>query len=670
MNQGKMCRSIFDECGVSSQSFANYSGLSMPRDGRKRRARIIVAILLTQSISLSVCGSGSEVKTCFLPWQVIATKVQDGVRFCENRHSGKGGERASCIGVGGSGLDPNSNYAFVAGETLTFRLPVGAGQRNSFGRLKVNISKWANGLWKEVGQESADTDSNLIKVAEGIEEEGFFRLKFAAAAPESGQFDIEAYAVISADWKRDILAFCRELKEQVETRPDPKLIFSSIAVSHFDHAMEMAGEASFLSGRMLGALVCAIENKRKFEAGACPDLVVGLDKIRLKRFEGAQIAEFVVFVPEDYDPSRKWRVYLYPDPKRFYAGRDYSQRSGLIDVWWPFSGFKGFEWKDYEYFLDILKDRINLDEDRFYLHGHCGNGIPAMAMALQHPDKWAECATLLGNSYRHLAGNALNLPLILVASEQKDGSLIGYFDFAVKCFQYYGCTDFKCSWTEGIVQTRGTPLPEAVRQKRPQRVLYTIESLHSPRAYWVQILGRKDENFTATIDACIEGRTILLKTRNIDAYSLDLVGAPVDSNVPIEIIENGASLGGVRMEVFTKRPQCYEDAVYVKNERIRGPIGDAFTDAYVVVWGANEGGSQLAEISKKTAASLAHGAPCFSDANMPPELLETHNLILVGTAESNRWLAKVSTGLPVQIEAGQIVADGKRFSGSDIGFIL
>jgi hypothetical protein len=43
---------------------------------------------------------------------------------------------------------------------------------------------------------------------------------------------------------------------------------------------------------------------------------------------------------------------------------------------------------------------------------------------------------------------------------------------------------------------------------------------------------------------------------------------------------------------------------------------------------------------------------------------------LVGTPQSNRWLSKICKDLPVQVEGNLLVADGKRFEGPDVGYML
>ncbi|MHC4862919.1 MAG: 5'-nucleotidase C-terminal domain-containing protein [Planctomycetota bacterium] len=600
---------------------------------------------------------------------MVAGTYAQGHSFWCNEQSAPNGSPMAVDGAATT-VDTCRNRACSPCRPISIEFPANTKPSSFLRPIEVIAAKSIDDSWQQSGQVRVDVEPNRLIVSGGIKEPGFYTLRIPLETRGGRSSDLETYIIVCDNWKSDLLAFCREMINETESNRDPQLMFASIAASHFNHTMEIASSSFLLSQRVLRALADAMQSKKTFEAGRCPSLVVGLNKIMLKRFEGATVAEFVVVVPENYDSSRKWPVLLYPDPKRFYASREYSQRSGLIDIWWPLSGFEEFEWKDYQCFRNVLASKLNLDEDRFYLHGHCGNGIPTMALALNYPDQWAECSILLGNSYRHLAGNALNLPVILVASRHEDSDLIAYFEFAVRSFQYYGCRRFKYSRIQEVAQTRGTSIPQAPREKNPQRVLYTIDSLRNPAAYWVTVHGREDENLTATIDASVDGQDILVKTRNIDAYSLDLVQAPVDSNRPTEIFENGRSLGVATREAFTRKPEAYAKASFLKNERLSGPVCDAFTDPYVVVYGAGGQDCEFSRISRKIANSLANGAPCFADVNMPKELLGSHNLILVGTEQSNAWLSKICLDLPVQIKEGQIIADDRRYTGPNTGFIL
>ncbi len=463
-------------------------------------------------------------------------------------------------------------------------------------------------------------------------------------------------------WKKDLFTFCRNCKEQIETNPDPQLIYSSIAVSHFDNLMELASKSQFLTENILSVLSKAIKAKADFKDGNCPDLVNGLTKIRLKRFEGAQIAEFAISLPEDYDSSQKWPMILYPIARHARVGEDNEESSSIISLWWHLSIPLSYEWKDYKFFLDIVSNKINIDKDRIYVNGKCGNGMTSVDLGLKYPDQWAECSASLGNASRHLAGNALNLPLVFVKGVHNENHMVGYYDFAVECFKYHGCRTFMHSKSLDIDQVRGYSIPTKRRNLSPQRVFYTIESLSNPSSYWVEINGRENENFIASIDAIVWGQSILVKTDNVDAYTLNLELAPLDCNRPVEIIENNEHLSSVTGSVFARKNPKYKNATYVKNKSLHGPVADIFAEQYAVVWKGDKS-------TKKIAEQLAGTGPCYSDGNLPSDIIQTHNLVFIGRVHEWSLFTEISEQLPIRIYKDKITAGIASYNG-DVGIIL
>lgn len=594
-----------------------------------------------------------------LPWHVIVEKIRTHNRFC----SAAGAYKVSRL------RDPkvsaSGNCCYEPGQTITINLPAGAEINSSLRRIEIDVAKWTEDSWLPVNRISARVEPGGKELVWRLEDEGFFRLRYRVGTRDGQPLNFESYAIVSADWKKDILAFCRTLKNEIEANPDMELYRCSIAVSHFDHTMELVIDASFASVDILKALADSVDAKAAFDSGLCPDFVLGLNKIKLRRFPGGPITEFALLIPSDYDSSRQWPVLVDVE------GRYRDHGNGVIGLSWYDVSYKKIPWKEYKRFLGIVKAKLNIDEDRIYLYGKWCAGISAMALALKHPDEWAECSTLIGNSYRHLTGNALNLPFIFVQDEYHSTARItGYCDFAARCFQYYGCAAFKTSKLQTTEELRGTPVPEAARERSPERVLYTVESLAEPRAYWVKVEGRANENFPGTIDAHVREGTIFVRTSNVDAYSLDLAQAPIDESRPIEIVENGKSVGSVTTTIFTKRSEKYANATYVKTEHLHGPVWDALTEPYVVVYGTSGTSKEVTEIGRRAAKSLAGAGPSFADSNLPEELVTTHNLILVGTVQSNLWLSKIAADLPVQINGRQIFADGKCYDSDNTGLIL
>ena len=377
-------------------------------------------------------------------------------------------------------------------------------------------------------------------------------------------------------------------------------------------------------------------------------------------------------MPEEYKKAEKIPLYLHPDARRIYTRGNYGRHSSFVDLWWhfPYPAPDAFEWKDYVYLKEILKEKIRLDEDRLYINGDCGNGIAGMNMVLRHPDEWAEFNWSMGNSYRHLAGNALNIPLIFVKGGHHDERRVAYYNLAVKCFEYYRCKYFKSSDLLNEGQVRGKALPDTVREKKPERIQFATDTLQDSKVYWLKINGRIDENYIGRIDASANGQTISIETDNVDAYTIDIAGAPVEFNKPVEIVENGQSLGIMSGSSFERRLPKYIGVRYIKNSLLSGPISDVFIDAYIVVYGTGGDDADFNNTSKKIGLELSNGAPCVADVELSREMLKSHNLVLIGSKQSNIWFSQISKALPLEANGNSVIANNQTFTDDGLGYML
>ena len=632
-------------------------------NGQRMKARVFVIFAAIWLLCLPVRGaqdeSGKEDENP-LPWHMIAEKVGDGADFCwrlcpeEDRAEG----------------DPCWDYA--APPALTFlRLPWLVTDTEENMRETVGLSRWEQDQWVDVPAILERREPNALAIKADGFADAFYRLSVTGERESSAPRNRIAYAIITRTWKKDFLAFCRGAREHIETNPDPQLIYSSIAVSHFHCLMAQVSEAPVLSYELLQALCRAVKAQQTFDANECPELVKerGVTNIKLKRFEGAETATFAVSLPYDYDESQKYPMHL------LIAGGfepDHINGTGRIQLGWGLAPPTGdrppidHQWSDYTYMLEVLADRISIDYDRVYVHGWCTHGIAAVELGLNYPDRWAECSAALGNASRHLAGNALNLPFIYIRGGHDQNPLVAYYYFAVECFKYHNCRLFKYSDVLGIDAIRGRSELIRVRDRNPHRVSYTIESLANPQAYWIRIDGREDENFLASIDAIAWGQSIMLKTSNVDAYTLDLELAPLDHEKPVEIMENGERVASVTGPVFVRKSEKYSGAVWVKDQSLRGPVSHVFNNRYAVVWTDGEGDEGTNETIAK---ALAGSGPCFADRDLPGEFAGTHNIVLVGKPQESQHFGGIADELPVKITGDKLLAEGLTYQG-DVGLIL
>jgi len=601
-----------------------------------------------------------------IPWPAVVEKFSEKHPFFQSQDQNKADDK-------GEQADLTEQYDCKPGHSVHVYLNNKTTSAHLKKRSHISLAQWNGVSWINRGRIAARIEQQKVVLPNGIGITGFFRLRFGTDTQGLAVRSGDMYTLISEKWKSDLLAFCRKTKEHIELNPDHQLVRSSIATSHWDQAMESISMASGLSSEILCQLATAEKSRQNFDEGQRPNLVAGLNKLRLKRFEGAPIEEFVVYVPKALEESTKVPVLLHTDNRRFAVKEKYCERSGCIDIWWHTVRDKEVNWKSWQSVLHLLKKNFIIDDNRIYIQGKCGNGLAAMSLALNYPDQWAECSISFGNAYRHMAGNALNLNMIFVGGHMMTDAMdsqIAYYDFAVECFRYFGCQHFIHNKFHSIEEARGTPLQEARITANPNHIFYSVESLQNPKAYWASIDGRIDDNFIGSIDARIEKQRIHITTNNVDAYTLYLSEAPVDLDRNVEIFENGKQLDHSGGKLFLHKSDKYRGAVYVKNKRLHGPVWDAFSDPYSVIWGSKESDKHYRQASKRVAASLAQGAPCYRDTEVSETLMTSHNVILVGQPDPSSWPARVLDRLPIKIDKHKLVVMDRQFEGRDMGLIL
>lgn len=101
-----------------------------------------------------------------------------------------------------------------------------------------------------------------------------------------------------------------------------------------------------------------------------------------------------------------------------------------------------------------------------------------------------------------------------------------------------------------------------------------------------------------------------------------------------------------------------------------GPVYDAFIQPHVIVYGSGQDDPNLFQITKDTAKLMAKGVPCFADVNLPNEMIDSHNLILLGNARTNTILSNIAERLPVRAQAGKILSSDNSYEAENLGFFL
>jgi len=350
------------------------------------------------------------------------------------------------------------------------------------------------------------------------------------------------------------------------------------------------------------------------------------------------------------------------------------------------AGYQGIPEEDVYDVLDDVKKRFNIDENRVYLTGLSMGGGGTLWLGLTRPDIWAAIAPVCPAppaGTMDLAINALNFPVhffhgdadpvVPVAGTRKWVSDMQ--DMGVEVF-YKEFADVKHdSWVnaydnEFIFEWFGP----AVREPFPNKVKFVSKLYKYNKAFWVQF-DKITYGSLAEIDANFNKQnSVLVKSKNLEGLTLNLVGHPkfkagedllieIDGTVIKTKSDSTISLGKTNNKWLLVNTGIAKDAIH-KKKGIEGPIYDAFSGRHVYVYGTldNPSGEELAKriaVANKAADWSQNRGPflgrvmffpkVLSDKEVRKSDIESSNLILFGTKETNTIIAQNATKLPVHL---------------------
>lgn len=353
-------------------------------------------------------------------------------------------------------------------------------------------------------------------------------------------------------------------------------------------------------------------------------------------------------------------------------------------------GYQGVAEKDVYDVLADVKERFTVDEDRVYLTGLSMGGGGTLWLGLTRPDIWAAiapvCPAAPGGT-KPLAGNALNYPIHIfhgaadpVVSPDSVRGWVERFEDLETQIEYteypgVGHNSWENAYADGQIFDW---FDQYRREARPERVRFASTRYEYDTAYWVR-LDALTPGSLATIDAAVTAPGLVeVTTDSLDGFTLLLADHPeieIGGELTVRIdgselqVEAGDSVsfhrrdGAWAVGAFTKPPTA-------KRAGVEGPMGAAIADRHIYVFGsADEPTREVAMAREQQAVAAAtwsvyRGAfwervmvfpRVVVDQHVRPSDLETSNLVLFGTRETNQLIAQYGDRLPLHLDAS---ADG------------
>jgi predicted esterase len=375
--------------------------------------------------------------------------------------------------------------------------------------------------------------------------------------------------------------------------------------------------------------------------------------------------------------------------------------------------YREFGEADVMHVVEWMKRTYPIDEDRVYVTGLSMGGTGAAAIGLRYADQFAAAAPLCGyHSYalrndmanRELrawekalasfwsnvswAERGKHLPLYVVHGKKDEpvensGVLIDrYHELGYPVFAEHpnvGHNVWQQTY-EGFKAYRW--LAQHKRNREPADVVLTTSSLRYADHAWVHVTELEQHLGWGRVHARVGDGRIEVQTDGVRAVTLDRPASRLSASTSVTVAIDGKDLvfpPGVPM-AMRREGESWEagaraEAGLRKRRALSGPIRDAFLEPLVFVVGTQEPGLTDANLHVARAlASPPFGVearwPVIADVDVDVSLASTHALFLVGSSQSNAYVARIADRLPLRMEGRQVVMGAHRIEGKELGMLF
>ena len=393
--------------------------------------------------------------------------------------------------------------------------------------------------------------------------------------------------------------------------------------------------------------------------------------------------------------------------------------------------FEGVGEKDVLDSQAVVQSLYRIDPMRVYLSGVSMGGMGTWHIALRHPGRYAAVAPMCGQTdmakwwqgvanwpdrdgippFRRwmvewdspidLVMNARNTPFFvqhgendrlipveqsrtIVAAAEKLGIAIRIYEFpGASHYIYWDSPCFKNAWS----WLKGFKLNPS-----PRRVDYKTYSLDYGKSFWLTITDFEQWGKPATISCEVNaaGTGLTITSTNVRQVRIDVERAPLKKVEDFDVVFNGKKMVGratANWDLYVTSPPGPLSGAErgstagafppVKQAGLCGPAEKTFEAPFLVVQGTggdDAARTDLAEKVKRFADEwdvFADGNPrVCTDAEVSPQDMQNHNLVLFGTPQTNRLLGRIAERLPIRIGDHKYEVSGKTYEGPDLGLVM
>jgi len=418
---------------------------------------------------------------------------------------------------------------------------------------------------------------------------------------------------------------------------------------------------------------------------------------------------YSLHVPESYNPSVPHPLEVHPRSNlKFIAPVEEHDEVSHIVVHCQGRGIEGLGDLDAQEAIRDVRRHYNIDPNRIYLVGGSIGGGAVWRTAARFPDLFAgalvDYGWTWGTQSVHL-GNVANIPVwiyhdtddrwVPVAESRAAARLLSSMSAPVVYNETSGA-GHSGKLKDPAWQQRAWLLDQR-RDPFPSRVTYTTSTPMRGSMYWLHILEFTDPNRLATararVSKSIDHVQLFVDLRNIEVLKVELPPELFPPDSPLRIVADSAPLlvspplpPRVYVHRSTTDGTSSPYATSLNDPRPPVPFRQYAAggpnslyvsgEPLMIVRGTGGADRDLVDAIKRFCGSLSKGGnrgwsvfpmhesvfgriPVKADTAVTSQDEERHNLIIVGSAATNRLLARITASLPA------VEADGHLYVGTD-----
>ena len=415
------------------------------------------------------------------------------------------------------------------------------------------------------------------------------------------------------------------------------------------------------------------------------------------------VQPYSIWLPQDYSREQKYAVVVQlhgTNFKEVLSGSRLRPRGMGASQWvipqlpviyvhctgGPTTFYQGIGEVDILSVIEEVKRLHSIDPDRVFIMGHSMGGAGSYTVGLHQPDHFGGIMAFdpaMGNKAAVVQSGLPEWmqPQIDIVTPSKLYSNARNVDVFFKNAGA-GIQRNNTEYSDGIVAQGGFATTEVLPglphsfgsmypnanwvteliahpiRRRPAEVKFYTNTLQYNRAYWVTLDRLTQHNADAIVTATCNESRVSVTTNNIDAFTLRLDEAPTPKGSSAKLLIDGRELLSGPLPAIVHLHRTSGDwqvgevpaTGLAKRHGLQGPIGDAFNSRFLAVYGKDDRDlaiSELDAIRNPPGPFDIHGDfPMKVAEKVTSQDIQTSNLILFGTPESNVVLKRIASSLP------------------------